>query len=711
MEQMKVAVIHESGETTAVERVPVEMTETVQPEVFQSVCQALASKGHIATAIGAEDGIENVILQLRSFMPDVVFNLVEGARGRVREALYPSLFGDLRIPYTGSDAYALIVCVDKYLTKSVARENGVPVPQGIAISATGLPGIQWAGVRLPAIVKPTYEDHSRGIRLSSICRTLSEVQERVHAMLLEFDSVLVEEYLLGTDVVVPFLEGVGDGLLPICESIYPDDSPIKHLDLILTGGAEVAMRCPAQLPETVTTLLRVYAKRLIRVLGLKDAALLDFRVTPDGIPFLLEVNGLPSMQPSSALFLAAEHRGLSMADCVSRMCESATKRHRKLYGTTPHGIKDKKVARVGFVYNLKRNAPTVEGDQEAEWDPPKTINAIREAIEHQGHVVIPLEANETLPQRLSDAHVDVVFNIAEGFRGRTREAQVPALCDMLGIAHTGSDATTLAVSMDKGMTKDLFLRNDVPTPMSQLFWTSKERLDKRMIFPLIVKPNAEGSSKGIRSTSVVYGEDDLRPVVKEAITKYGAPVLVEQYITGREFTVALLPGDSGLRVLPPLEVVFLDNTVTHPVYSFDIKQDWDKNVRYDCPAQIDKKLEKQLATVARRAFKALGCRDFARVDFRVSADGIPYVLEVNPLPGLTPNFSDMCLIANACGITYEDLIACILKPAVRRGHVRQPRPRPLAMQKQETAQSPGESGEVPAVQISDQGELHLMTPG
>jgi len=199
-------------------------------------------------------------------------------------------------------------------------------------------------------------------------------------------------------------------------------------------------------------------------------------------------------------------------------------------------------------------------------------------------------------------------------------------------------------------------------------------------------------------------------VVKEAVTKYGAPILVEQYITGREFTVALLAGDSGMRVLSPLEVVFLDTSVAHPVYSFDIKQDWDKNVRYDCPAVIDKKLEKSLQTVARRAFKALGCRDFARVDFRVGPDGTCYVLEVNPLPGLTPNFSDMCLIANACGITYDDLVASILKPAIRRGRVRQPRPRPLAaIQKQEGSSAEGTE---PLVQpLQDQGELHLLTPG
>jgi D-alanine-D-alanine ligase len=242
----------------------------------------------------------------------------------------------------------------------------------------------------------------------------------------------------------------------------------------------------------------------------------------------------------------------------------------------------------------------------------------------------------------------------------------------MGIPHTGSDATSLAVAMDKAVAKDLFLRNGLPTPISQLFRSPRDRLESRMLYPLIVKPNAEGSSKGIKGdNSVATNEEDLRRIVKEALDRYKQPVLVEQYVSGREFTVALFQTDTGFRVLPALEIVFLDATKPYPVYSYEIKQDWDKNVRYDCPAQIDKRLERTLASAARKAFVALGCRDYARVDIRLGGlNHVPYVLEVNPLPGLTPNFSDMCLIANAAGISYDELIATVLKYAVRRARLR-----------------------------------------
>jgi len=371
--------------------------------------------------------------------------------------------------------------------------------------------------------------------------------------------------------------------------------------------------------------------------------------------------------------VSAERRGLTPADVVQRLVESTARRRRVFSaGVAPAAGKERKGVRVGFVYNLKRVTPTLEKDSDAEFDAPKTINAIRDALERLGNTVVPLEANETLAGRLGDARVDVVFNIAEGWRGRTREAQVPALCDLLGIPHTGSDATSLAVAMDKAVAKDLFLRNGIPTPVSQLFRTAKDRLEPRMLFPMIVKPNAEGSSKGITGdNSVATNEDELRRIVKDALDRYRQPVLVEQYVSGREFTVALFQSDSGFRVLPPLEICFLDEKKPYPVYSYEIKQDWDKNVRYDCPAKIDKRLERTLATAARKAFLALGCRDYARVDIRLGGvNHVPYVLEVNPLPGLTPNFSDMCLIAKAAGISYDELIAMILRYSVRRARIR-----------------------------------------
>lgn len=660
---MKVAVVHGGMEADG--------GPAVDPPDVAMVCKALDLKGHTTAKISADDGLEGVMLSLRSFAPDVVVSLVDRRRGPARETPYPALFAELRLAYTGSAPPALMVAADKHLTKMVARENGVPVPPGCIVTAATLTSMQWTAMRLPAFVKPAHEEQTRGIGPDAVCRTPRELEDKVRSSLTRYEAVVVEDYLPGTDLVVPYLEGVGDGVLPPCEVLFQAGSPFRH---VVWGEVDTpALRCPAIVPEPVMTLVKAYVKRLVRVMGLRDFAQFDFRLTPDGVPFLLEVNAVPELSPGAPFLVSAERRGLTPADVVQKLVES-TARRRRLFsaGVVATAGKERKGVRVGFVYNLKRVTPTLEKDSDAEFDAPKTINAIRDALERLGNIVVPLEANETLAARLGEARVDVVFNIAEGWRGRTREAQVPALCDLLGIPHTGSDATSLAVAMDKAVAKDLFLRNGIPTPVSQLFRSARDRLEPRMLFPLIVKPNAEGSSKGITGdNSVATNEDELRRIVKDALDRYKQPVLVEQYVSGREFTVALFQSDSGFRVLPPLEICFLDARKPYPVYSYEIKQDWDKNVRYDCPAIIDKRLERTLASAARKAFLALGCRDYARVDIRLGGvNHVPYVLEVNPLPGLTPNFSDMCLIAKAAGISYDELIAMILRYSVRRARIR-----------------------------------------
>src|SRR5207245_11213065 len=188
-------------------------------------------------------------------------------------------------------------------------------------------------------------------------------------------------------------------------------------------------------------------------------------------------------------------------------------------------------------------------------NPPGTVEAIRLAIERSGHSVVPLEANTEFPRLLAEAKPDLVFNIAEGVVGRNREGVVPALCELLGIPYTGSDSATLAIALDKALGKKVLLQHDILTPKFQVMESARERLSPDMKFPLIVKPNAEGSSKGIGSTSVVDNEDELREKVKELIERYRQPALVEEYIAGREFTVGLL-GDKRPRVLPPMEIKF-----------------------------------------------------------------------------------------------------------------------------------------------------------
>jgi D-alanine--D-alanine ligase len=182
-----------------------------------------------------------------------------------------------------------------------------------------------------------------------------------------------------------------------------------------------------------------------------------------------------------------------------------------------------------------------------------------------------------------------------------------------------------------------------------------------MKFPLIVKPNAEGSSKGIGATSVVDTEEELRAAVKSCVERYRQPALIEEYIAGREFTVGLL-GDKRPRVLPPMEIKFKKDNA-RPVYDYEVKQEWEEHVYYECPAKLSDAELKAMEKIARATFWALDCRDVARVDLRMDADGRIYVLEVNPLPGLTPGYSDLVLIAKAIGIQYDQLIAEIMAGA------------------------------------------------
>jgi D-alanine-D-alanine ligase len=323
--------------------------------------------------------------------------------------------------------------------------------------------------------------------------------------------------------------------------------------------------------------------------------------------------------------------------------------------------------RIGFTFNVKRVKPALDGtrDEEAEYDSPKTIQAVREAIEAAGHEVIDLEATADLPSLIEVAKPDLVFNMAEGIKGRNRESQVPALLELLDIPYSGSDPAALNIALDKALAKKIVRQHGILTPNFFTMSTGKERLPRDLRFPLIVKPIAEGSSKGVHATSVVENEAELRDAAQKMIAKYAQPALVEEYIGGREFTVGML-GERRPKVLPLMEVVFLDSSETRPVYSFEFKQDSSSKIRYDVPAALEPSQLKGLERAARECFIALGCRDVARVDFRMDETGKIYFLECNPLPGLTPGWSDLVLISKAAGIEYNALIAEILSGAIRR---------------------------------------------
>jgi D-alanine-D-alanine ligase len=333
--------------------------------------------------------------------------------------------------------------------------------------------------------------------------------------------------------------------------------------------------------------------------------------------------------------------------------------------------------RVGFTFNVKRVDPRVD-DADAEFDSPATVAAIAAAIEGHGHTVVPLEATADLPRALADAAPDVVFNIAEGRRGRGREGMVPALCELLGVPCSGSDATALALSLDKALTKRVLRGEGIATADWQVMTTGRERR-RPLRYPVIVKPNTEGTSKGITAASVVTDEAGLGAVVRALVDRYQQPALVEEYIPGREFTVGIL-GDRRPRVLPVMEVAFVGGQ-RHPVYGFEEKQSFTPQVRFTCPARLTSFEQRRVEKAAIDTFTALGCRDVARVDLRLGPDGTVYVLEINPLPGLAPDFSDMCAIAKAAGLDHRALVGEILAGALRRCREARARARRVSAQR------------------------------
>ncbi len=646
-------------------------------ETVSAIAAALEAAGHEVEKIEVSGPASNLLERLEQIDPDIIFNTAEGQGGRMREAFYPALFDELGIPYTGSDAYTNAVTLDKWLTKLIVSRANIDTARGMLVTVRNFEQIieRGAGLAFPVIVKPNHEGSSKGIYNgalgSSVVKEPKDLPATLKSALRQYpDGVLVEEYIAGLDIAVGFVEGVGhdDGLLTPVEVMFETSASERAFNIYdyrlkNVEPGKVQYRCPANLPRDVAARLRSISSEVIRTLGLRDLARLDYRVTAEGRIYLLEANSLPALSSSSSLFAATAQVGLTYNATIASVLNAAALRS-GLATASQLGVTRQRKAqpiRVGFTYNVKRSH---DGDDEAEWDPPETIIAIANALARQGHIVVHLEATPDLPRVLAEADVDLIFNIAEGVEGRNREAQVPALCELLGIPYTGSDSATLAIALDKALGKKVLLQHDILTPKFQVMESARERLSPDMKFPLIVKPNAEGSSKGIGSTSVVDTEDDLRAAVKVCVERYRQPALVEEYIAGREFTVGLL-GDKRPRVLPPMEIRFKKDT-KRPVYDYAVKQEWEEHVYYECPAKLTEAEQKAIEKIARATFWALDCRDVARVDMRMDADGRIYVLEVNPLPGLTPGYSDLVLIAQAVGMEYDQLIAEIMVGGLRR---------------------------------------------
>lgn len=344
---------------------------------------------------------------------------------------------------------------------------------------------------------------------------------------------------------------------------------------------------------------------------------------------------------------------------------------------------------VALLANLKKNAPTWDGISADRWDDldsEETIEAIGEALRSGGHKVTFLEGNLELVRLLPRVQPDICFNICEGHFGDSREAHVPTILEMLRLPYTGSRVLTLALTLDKPMTKRVLAYHSLPTPAFQVFERINEPLDAELAFPLFVKPSREGTGMGVSPESVVRDEAQLRQQLRRLFQRYEQPVLVEQYIEGREITVGVvgnltgpvawrLPEDQeaprvsrGLQFLPPLEIDLDRYETEGGIYTSRIKTELVHDFYWTCPAPLEAKLREELNWLAAATFRITGCQDVARVDFRLNKeeDDQPMILEINPLPGLNPEYSDLCIEARAAGWTYDQLVNRILDEAVER---------------------------------------------
>lgn len=303
-----------------------------------------------------------------------------------------------------------------------------------------------------------------------------------------------------------------------------------------------------------------------------------------------------------------------------------------------------------------------------EFDALATVEGLEAALRGGGHEVRRLGGGRRLIQALMDQPVDLVFNIAEGLGSRSREAHVPAVCEMLGVAYTHSDPLTCAVTLDKAVAKRLVHACGVPTAAFEVIDDVRGLDALALSFPLFAKPLFEGSSMGIRDGARCDDAATLRRRVARILADYGQPALVEEFLPGVEATVGILGTGAGARILGCMEIVPLKEERSDFVYSLDLKRDvnFHERVEYCVPPRQPRELVERMQQIALAAYRALGCRDVGRVDLRVGRDGEPKFMEVNPLPGLKPGWSDLAVLAGKAGMPYERMILAIVEAAVER---------------------------------------------
>jgi D-alanine-D-alanine ligase len=320
--------------------------------------------------------------------------------------------------------------------------------------------------------------------------------------------------------------------------------------------------------------------------------------------------------------------------------------------------------KIALLHNLIPAGAPKGSDTFAEYDNAQTIARVANALRGLDVQVATVVADRRLPWRLEEGRYAFVFNLAEGAGRRCREAVPAAVCELLGIPFSGSDALTLAMTLDKAIARRV-VSPEVPVARAVLVHGPEdEPALSRLRYPVLPKPNDEGSSKGIHESSLARHISEAVERCRILRARYDCPVLVEEFLPGTEITVGIIGNGTGSRVVGIMEIEPVSNDKPF-IYSIEVKQDWARRVRYHVPARVEGTVLQSIEDLALTAYRLLGCRDFARIDFRLDAAGQPHFLECNPLPGLDPENSDFVILSRSRS-SYETLVQTVFKEAAAR---------------------------------------------
>lgn len=322
--------------------------------------------------------------------------------------------------------------------------------------------------------------------------------------------------------------------------------------------------------------------------------------------------------------------------------------------------------RIGLIVDPPIKKLSMEEKLHADSQKQKTAESIYRILKEKYEVELVF-ADNIIFDVLDQKNIDIAFNLSSGIKGESRQSQIPALLEMVGIPYVGSGVLSHALALNKAVAKKIFTYHNIPTPRFEII-NSEDDINKyyNLKFPVIVKPACEGSGFGIYKDSVVKDYDSMTNKVSTLLKQYQPPALIEEFIEGKEYTVGIVGNGNTKRVLPILEIDF--DEIPEDVgkfYSFQVKTYYSDKTKYHCPANLNKEMERKIGEVAKSAFEALGCYDLARVDIRVRGEEI-YVLEINSLPGLLPVYSDLPKMAEAGSMSYEELINYIFDEALNR---------------------------------------------